>query len=322
MMDGAHPLVEACSLSKHFWISTARFQSKVCLRAVDGVSFHIDHEEVLGLVGESGCGKSTCGKVVLRIYEPSSGTIRFEGADITTLGGEALTAFRKRVMIVYQDPFGALDPRMTVGRTIGESLFLHRLPAKERQDRVHSIMERVGLKSSQANWYPHEFSGGQKQRVAIARALVGNPEFIVADEPLSALDVSIQAQILNLIQDLQREFRLSLLFISHDMSVVKHISDRVAVMYLGKIVESASRRELFRRPAHPYTQALLSAIPVPNPGRRMAAPVIGDVPNTLNPPPGCRFHPRCPRAQPLCREAEPVLTGGADSHVVACHFPG
>jgi ABC-type oligopeptide transport system ATPase subunit len=261
--------IEVKNLKKWFWTGTARRGRKEAVRAVDDVSFSIKKREVLGLVGESGCGKTTCGKVILRIMDPTEGQILFDGRDITHLDRRNLKQLRRRMMIIYQDPFGSLDPRMTVKKTIAEPMQVHRtIPSAEMEDRIVEIMGKVGLSADQRSRYPHEFSGGQRQRIGIARALAINPDFIVADEPVSALDVSIQAQILNLLQDLQKEFGITLLFISHDLSVVRHISDRVAVMYLGKIVEMAQKAALFSDPKHPYTQALLSAIPLPDPKKR------------------------------------------------------
>ncbi|GAI04757.1 unnamed protein product, partial [marine sediment metagenome] len=277
------------------------------VRAVDDVSFYVKKKEVLGLVGESGCGKTTCGKVILRILDPTGGSIYFNGQEITHLNRKEILKFRKRMMIIYQDPFGSLDPRMTIGATIAEPMEVHKITSKkEQEEKVIEIMGKVGLLPDQINRYPHEFSGGQRQRIGIARALATNPEFIVADECVSALDVSIQAQIINLLQDLQKEFGLTLLFVAHDLSVIKHICDRVAVMYLGKIVETASKKELFNNPKHPYTQALLSAIPIPDPKLRKRGEILmGDVPSPINPPSGCRFHTRCSHAKAICQEEEP-----------------
>lgn len=313
--------IEVKNLKKWFWTGTARRGRKEAVRAVDDVSFSIQRREVLGLVGESGCGKTTCGKVILRIMDPTGGNILFDGHEITSLDRKELKQFRRRMMIIYQDPFGSLDPRMTVKKTIAEPMRVHRtVPRAEIEDRVVEIMEKVGLSSDQLNRYPHEFSGGQRQRIGIARALGINPEFIVADEPVSALDVSIQAQILNLLQDLQKEFGITLLFISHDLSVVRHISDRVAVMYLGKIVEIAQKSALFNDPKHPYTQALLSAIPLPDPKkRRMEKILMGDVPSPVNPPSGCRFHPRCPHRMDICDSRTPPFTEEKEGHFVSCY---
>jgi len=258
--------VEVKNLKKWFWIGKSPLDKKKAVRAVDDVSFYVEKKEVLGLVGESGCGKTTCGKTILRILDPTEGKIYFNGQEITHLRKKEMIMIRRKMMIIYQDPFGSLDPRMTIGATINEPMEVHKIGSKkEREERVIEIMEKVGLLPDQVNRYPHEFSGGQRQRIGIARALATGPEFIVADECVSALDVSIQAQIINLLQDLQKEFGLTILFVAHDLSVIKHICDRVAVMYLGKIVETAPKRELFNNPKHPYTQALLSAIPIPDP---------------------------------------------------------
>jgi oligopeptide/dipeptide ABC transporter ATP-binding protein len=314
--------IEVKNLKKWFWTGTARRGRKEAVRAVDDVSFSIKKREVLGLVGESGCGKTTCGKVILRIMDPTEGQILFDGRDITHLDRRNLKQLRRRMMIIYQDPFGSLDPRMTVKKTIAEPMQVHRtIPSAEMEDRIVEIMGKVGLSADQRSRYPHEFSGGQRQRIGIARALAINPDFIVADEPVSALDVSIQAQILNLLQDLQKEFGITLLFISHDLSVVRHISDRVAVMYLGKIVEMAQKAALFSDPKHPYTQALLSAIPLPDPKKRRKEKILmGDVPSPINPPLGCRFHPRCPYRMDVCDKDPPPLVEETEGHSVACYL--
>jgi oligopeptide/dipeptide ABC transporter ATP-binding protein len=314
------PLVRVENLRKWFDAGKSQIGKKETLRAVDDVSFAIQRGEVLGLVGESGCGKTTCGKTILRILNPSSGRIIFDGHDITELPMKQMEPFRRRMMVIYQDPFGSLDPRMTIGKTIAEPMIVHRtVPKSEWRDRVVELMNKVGLIPDQIDRYPHEFSGGQRQRIGIARALATNPDFIVADESVSALDVSIQAQIVNLLQDLQREFRITLLFIAHDLSIIKHISDRVAVMYLGRIVEMAQKKTLFDSPKHPYTQALLSAIPVPNPKLRKKGTILmGDVPSPINPPSGCRFHPRCPERLPICDQKEPELLEAASGHFASC----
>jgi len=315
-------LIEVKNLKKWFLMGGTLLGKKEAVRAVDDVSFYIKKREVLGLVGESGCGKTTCGKVILRIVDPTAGSIYFDGHNITHLKRKEMIKFRRKMMIIYQDPFGSLDPRMTIGATIAEPMEVHNIAWKKgKEDRVVEIMGKVGLTPDQINRYPHEFSGGQRQRIGIARALATDPEFIVADEPVSALDVSIQAQIINLLQDLQKEFGLTLLFIAHDLSVIKHISDRVAVMYLGKIVEMAPKKELFDNPKHPYTEALLSAIPIPNPRLRKKGTILmGDVPSPINLPPGCRFHTRCRYIKSICRENEPELKDIGDHHLVACHL--
>ena len=315
-------LIEVKNLKKWFPVGKDATGKREILRAVDDISFYINRKEVLGLVGESGCGKTTCGKMLLRIIEPTSGSIFFDNVEITHLNRQEMKDFRRRMMIIYQDPYGSLDPRMRIGKAIAEPLEVHNIGSpKEREERVIQLMEKVGLSADQINRYPHEFSGGQRQRIGIARALATNPEFIVADEPVSALDVSIQAQIINLLKELQQEFGLTLLFVAHDLSVVKHISDRVAVMYLGKIVEMAEKKALFREPRHPYTQALLSAIPVPDPRQRKQQEIImGDVPSPINPPQGCRFHTRCPKVMDICKMEEPILKEIKPDCFVACHL--
>ena len=315
-------LIEIRNLKKWFWTGGVLFGQKEAVRAVDGMSFYIKKREVLGLVGESGCGKTTCGKVILRILDATDGSVYFDGHDITHLRRKEMMKFRRRMMIIYQDPFGSLDPRMAVGAAIAEPMEVHNVASKKKkEEKVIEIMRKVGLTPDQMNRYPHEFSGGQRQRIGIARALAASPEFIVADEAVSALDVSIQAQIINLLQDLKKEFGLTLLFIAHDLSVIKHISDRVAVMYLGKIVEMTSKKELFDNPKHPYTEALLSAIPVPNPRfRKKGTILMGDVPSPVNIPSGCRFHTRCGYVRSICRENEPELKDVGGKHLVACHL--
>ncbi len=323
-------LVEVRDLVKHFPLKGGILQRTIGLvQAVDGVSFDIRRGETLGLVGESGCGKTTVGRLLLRLIEPTAGTIRFDGVDITRLRGAALKPYRRRMQIIFQDPFASLDPRTPIGDSIGEGLRIHGVgDGAERRRRVTRMMDMVGLQPYHARRYPHEFSGGQRQRIGIARALVLEPELVVCDEPVSALDVSIQAQVLNLLRDLQRELGLTYVFVAHNMGVVEHISDRVAVMYLGKIAELADRRELFRDPEHPYTQALMSAIPIPNPGlRRQRVILRGDVPSPVNPPTGCRFNPRCQLRQALgepaiCAEIEPPLIRLGELHEAACHFRG
>jgi oligopeptide/dipeptide ABC transporter ATP-binding protein len=324
------PLVEVRDLVKHFPIHGGVLQRTVAqVQAVDGVNFDIFRGETLGLVGESGCGKTTVGRLLLRLIDPTAGTIRFDGNDITTLKGSALKPYRRRMQIIFQDPYASLDPRTPIGDSIGEGLRIHGIgtPA-ERRIRVKTIMDLVGLAPYHARRYPHEFSGGQRQRIGIARALVVRPDLVVCDEPVSALDVSIQAQVLNELKALQRELGQTYLFIAHNMGVVEHISDRVAVMYLGKVAELADRREMFRAPEHPYTQALMSAIPIPDPELRRKRIILrGDVPSPVNPPSGCHFNPRCQlRAElggpQICATTVPPLLDAGDDHLVACHFRG
>jgi peptide/nickel transport system ATP-binding protein len=292
------------------------------VHAVDGVSFSIGAGETLGLVGESGCGKTTVGRSVLRLIEPTGGTIRLGGRDITRLGRAELRPFRREMQIIFQDPFSSLNPRMRAGDIVGEPLKVHgAVPGAERRNRVAALFARVGLSEAQMDNYPHQFSGGQRQRIGVARALALNPKLIVGDEPVSALDVSIQAQVINLLTDLQRELGLAYLFISHNLAVVEHISHRIAVMYLGRIVEHTDRETLFRKPLHPYTEALLAAVPVPDPAARRAKRVLqGDVPSPLHPPAGCHFHTRCPYAEARCRAESPRLREIEPGHYVACHL--
>jgi oligopeptide transport system ATP-binding protein len=326
----APPLVEVRDLVKHFPIRGGILQRTLAsVQAVDGVSFTIRRGETLGLVGESGCGKTTVGRVLLRLIEPTSGQILVDGLDIARLSGSALKPYRRRMQIIFQDPYASLDPRTPIGDSIGEGLRIHHMgTSAERRAKVARIMDLVGLAPYHARRYPHEFSGGQRQRIGIARALVLEPDLVVCDEPVSALDVSIQAQVLNELKSLQRELGLTYLFIAHNMGVVEHISDRVAVMYLGKIVELADRREMFQAPEHPYTQALFSAIPVPDPDlRRKRIILYGDVPSPVNPPSGCHFNPRCQlRAElgrpAICTTDEPPLLDAGEDHLVACHFRG
>ena len=292
------------------------------MRAVDNVSFDIKQGETLGLVGESGCGKTTTGRCILRLIEPTSGSVRFAGREVTTLPRKELRQLRREMQIVFQDPYSSLNPRLTVGSMLSEALAIHRLARGEKaRERVAELLRLVGLHPDHARRYPHEFSGGQRQRIGVARALAVSPRLIVADEPVSALDVSIQAQIINLLRDLQRRMKLTYLFVAHDLSVVEHISDRVAVMYLGKIAELADSEVLYREPRHPYTLSLLSAIPVPDPTRRRSRIVLkGDVPSPAQPPTGCRFHPRCFMAREICAREEPVLRQVSPGHWTACHF--
>jgi peptide/nickel transport system ATP-binding protein/oligopeptide transport system ATP-binding protein len=317
-------LLEVSDLKKHFPIYRGVF-SRVSghVYAVDGVSFSIGRGETLGLVGESGCGKSTVGRTLLKLLEPTSGSIRVGGEDITDLSGEQLLPYRRRMQMIYQDPYASLNPRMTAGEIVGEPLVVHGIGTPdERRERVAGLFERVGLRPEAIANYPHEFSGGQRQRIGIARALALNPELIVGDEPVSALDVSIQAQIINLLIDLQDEFQLSYLFVAHDLAVVEHISHRVAVMYLGRIVEMTDKRSLFEMPLHPYTEALLSAVPIPKASARGRKRLIltGDVPSPINPPAGCHFHTRCPYAMARCRVEVPALREVVPGHVAACHL--
>ncbi len=301
-------------------------QKKVgAVRAVDGISFDVKKGETLGLVGESGCGKSTTGRTILQLNQATGGHIMFQNQEITHAKGDFLKNLRRQMTMIFQDPYASLNPRLTVANIVAEPLIIHKLAAnsKERQERVEELLEQVGLSRYFVNRYPHEFSGGQRQRIGIARALAASPSFIVADEPVSALDVSIQAQIVNLLEDLQGRFGLTYLFVAHDLSVVRHISDRIAVMYLGKIVELADRDELYEHPAHPYTRALLSAVPIPDPKiekQRIRIILSGDVPSPVNPPSGCRFHTRCPLAQPICKEQEPAFRDIGGGHRSACHF--
>jgi peptide/nickel transport system ATP-binding protein/oligopeptide transport system ATP-binding protein len=315
-------LVEVHGLVKHFPVAGGAFgRTSAHVRAVDGVDFHVGEGETLAIVGESGCGKSTVGRLVLRLIEPTAGAVRFEGEDLLALDPAAMRARRRRLQVIFQDPYASLNPRMTVGATLGEPLRLHRLGATEadRRGRVAQLLELVGLRPEHARRYPHEFSGGQRQRIAIARALAVEPRLIVADEPVSALDVSIQAQVINLMRALQQRFGLAYIFISHDLAVVKHIADRIAVMYLGKIVETAPTDELFAHPRHPYTRALLSAVPLPDPSLvRERALLEGDIPSAISPPSGCRFHTRCPYVRDSCRHDTPPLTDDGKAHATAC----
>jgi len=321
--DGA--LVQVVGLRKYFPITQGIiFQHKVAdVKAVDGLDFGIREGETLGLVGESGCGKSTTGRTILQLYRPTAGEVYFQGKDLVKLEGEELRKMRRNMQMIFQDPYASLNPRMTVGDIIGEPLEVHTIAkGKEKKERIQELLQIVGLNPYFVNRYPHEFSGGQRQRIGVARALAVNPAFIVCDEPISALDVSIQAQIINLLEELQEKFHLTYLFIAHDLSVVRHISDRIAVMYLGKIVELTDRTSLYANPLHPYTKALLSAVPIPDPDveeKRERIILVGDVPSPVNPPSGCRFHTRCPLAIDICKRVDPEFRDVGGRHFVACH---
>ena len=317
------PLLQVVDLKKHFPIRGGMFgRTSATVYAVDGITFHVDAGETLGLVGESGCGKSTAGKAILKLIDPTSGTVRLLGKRIDALGRSAMWEHRRDLQVVFQDPYSSLSPRLSAGEIVAEPLTNFGIATgAEARERVAWLFEKVGLRPEQMSKYPHEFSGGQRQRLGIARALAVRPKLIVADEPVSALDVSVQAQVINLLTDLQAEFGVSFLFVAHDLAVVEHISHRVAVMYLGKIVEIADRRTIFARPQHPYTEALLSAAPQPNPRLKKKRIILsGDVPSPINPPAGCRFHTRCPYAEARCRVEEPAIKELAPGHQVACHL--
>lgn len=318
-------LIEVENLVKYFPVRTGLFKRvSAWVKAVDGVTFDIKKGETLGLVGETGCGKTTTGRCIIRLIEPTSGKVKYNGEDLLSITSERLLELRREIQIIFQDPFASLNPRMNVGRIIGEGLVIQKKYSKsEIHDRVIDLLKKVGLEVDHIKRYPHEFSGGQRQRIGIARALAVNAKFIVCDEPVSALDVSIQSQILNLLDELQDEFGLTYLFIAHDLSVVEHVSDRVAVMYLGKIVEVASRDVLYENPLNPYTKALLSAVPIPDPRVKTKRIILkGDVPSPVNVPPGCNFHPRCMYRKDICSKEIPTLRDMGEEHKVACHFAG
>ena len=317
------PLLTVTDLKVHFPI-TRGILSKTTgyVYAVDGVSFELNAGETLGIVGESGCGKTTTGLAILRLIEPTEGQVIFQGKDISQMSGQERQTLRRQMQIIFQDPYSSLNPRMTLNRTLSDPMKIHGLyPGSERKDRIAYLLKKVGLTPEQGRRYPHEFSGGQRQRIGIARALALNPQLVIGDEPVSALDVSIQAQIINLLIDLQDEFKLSYIIISHDLAVVEYICDRIVVMYLGKVAEMAAYREIYTNPKHPYTQSLLSAVPVPDLNAKSERIILGgDVPSPINPPSGCRFHPRCPRRMDICPQEEPQLKDLAEGHWVACHL--
>lgn len=324
-MAESKPLLEIKNLKKYFNAKKSFFGNKNSfVKAVDDVSFTINKGETLGLVGESGCGKTTTGRTIIKLYEPTAGEIIFDGQDIAKLNQKEIIPYRRKMQMIFQDPYASLDARMTVGDIIGEAIDIHKLMGpQESKERVKYLLSKVGLNSEHANRYPHEFSGGQRQRIGIARALAVQPEFIVCDEPISALDVSIQAQVVNMLEDLQEDLGLTYLFIAHDLSMVKHISTKIGVMYLGKMVELSTSNELYRKPLHPYTQALLSAIPIPDPDMAEANKRImleGETPSPIDPPPGCRFKGRCKYAKPICSETEPELKDLGGGHCAACHL--
>ena len=319
-------ILEVRDIKKHFPIKGGMMSKSIAsVKAVDGVSFDVMRGETIGLVGESGCGKSTLGRTIVRLYEPTEGEIIFNGTDISGLKGRDLKHLRQKMQLIFQDPYSSLNPRMNVMSLVGEAMITHGLAKKGQDlaDKVTQVIEMCGLSSYHIYRYPHQFSGGQRQRIGIARALALNPEFVVCDEPVSALDVSIQSQVLNLMMDLQEKMGLSYLFISHDLSVVKHISDRIGVMYLGSLVEMADKHDLYNKPTHPYTRALLSAIPVPDPKKiKKMEPIIGEIPSNVNTPSGCKFHTRCPYAKDICKELIPPNTEVGPRHFAACHFAG
>ncbi|WP_346889004.1 dipeptide ABC transporter ATP-binding protein [Clostridium sp. UBA1056] len=324
-MSNTENLIEVKNICKYFHTKKSVFKKdKGILKAVDGVSLHIKKGETLGLVGESGCGKTTLGRTLLKLYNPTAGEIFYDNEAIEKLNTKQMLPYRKKMQMIFQDPYASLNPRLTVGDIIGEPLDIYKMcKGKEREEKVKYFLDKVGLDQNHMNRYPHEFSGGQRQRIGIARALAVNPEFIVCDEPISALDVSIQAQIINMIEDLQNDFGLTYLFIAHDLSMVKHISNRVGIMYLGKLVEISESNEVYNKPIHPYTNALLSAIPIPDPDeakRRQRIILEGDIPSPIDPPTGCRFKSRCKHAKQICSEEEPILKEVSPGHCVACHL--
>jgi oligopeptide transport system ATP-binding protein len=325
MNNGADTLLKVADLKMHFPIYRGVFQRQVgAVHAVDGISFDVKRGETLGLVGESGCGKSTTGRTILQLYKPTAGDVLFEDTNLVSLKSEEMRLMRRKMQMIFQDPYASLNPRMTVEQIVGEPLMVHNVAVgAEIHERVKHLLDVVGLNASFADRYPHEFSGGQRQRIGVARALALQPSFIICDEPISALDVSIQAQVVNLLEELQEQFNLTYLFIAHDLSMVRHISKRVAVMYLGVIVELADRDDLYRSPLHPYTQALLSAVPIPDPvadAKRKQVVLEGDVPSPVNPPSGCRFRTRCPIAEKMCSESRPDFREVGSGHFVACHM--
>ena len=318
-----NPILEVSHLKKYFDIKGGIFGKSVGeVKAVDDLSFSVNEGEILGIVGESGCGKSTAGKSILRLIEPTDGSVKFEGTDLTDLTSEEMRQLRKNMQIIFQDPYASLNPRHKVERIISEPLLIHGMKSsKERKERVKELLEIVGLEAYHASRYPHQFSGGQRQRIGIARALANNPKLIICDEPVSALDVSVQSQILNLMEELREKFKLTYVFIAHDLSVVKHISDRVGVMYLGRMVELTDKHTLFKDPKHPYTRALMSAVPIADPDIERERIILeGDVPSPSNPPTGCAFHTRCPYAMDICKEVRPEFENVDDKHLVACHL--
>lgn len=324
MMPDKEVLLEVKNLCKYFTVKKGLFTSPSYIKAVDDVSFTINKGETLGLVGESGCGKTTTGRTILNLYPATKGNIIFNGTDITKFNDKQMIPFRRQMQMIFQDPYASLDPRMTVGDIVGESIDIHKLySGKEREDRIRFLLDTVGLNGSHINRYAHEFSGGQRQRIGIARALAVEPKFIVCDEPISALDVSIQAQVINMLEDLQEKFKLTYLFIAHDLSMVEHLSTHIGVMYLGKLVEKGSTKDIATNPTHPYTKALLSAIPIPDPKMAKANKRIileGDIPSPVDPPPGCRFKNRCKYCKDICSQSEPIMKEISPNHFVACHL--